>query len=97
MQDWMIDFVRATPEQCKLPWSGGKDGKWFRCYFCGHKFAAGDEFRWIFTNDGSSAGGNPFTCRKCFEENGGVDGLKRLWKNINEVVKVKFWWMAKHC
>lgn len=52
--DWLRDFVVVTPEQRKLPWSGGKDGKWFRCYFCGHKFIAGDEFRAIFTNDGGT-------------------------------------------
>src|SRR5208283_4655763 len=65
MAEWMRDFVRATAEECKAPWSGGYNGKYFRCYFCGDKFVEGSEFRMIFTNDGKDGvpGGNPLTCR----------------------------------
>jgi hypothetical protein len=38
----------ATGEDCKRPWSGGKNGKWFKCYMCGHKFTAGDGYRFVF-------------------------------------------------
>lgn len=92
---WLKDFVACTSEDTTRPWSGGANGKWFRCYFCGHKFAAGDLFRAIFTNDGSSVGGNPFTCKTCFDEHGGESGLKKEWRRLNELVKVKFWWMQK--
>ncbi len=35
----------VTEEDCHRPWSGGKDGKHFKCYICGHKFVAGDKAR----------------------------------------------------
>ena len=37
----------ATESDTKAPWNGGKDGKYFRCYLCGHKFVVGDYWRWV--------------------------------------------------
>lgn len=55
------DFEVATKEHCNARWSCGRPGERFRCYFCGHKFVVGDEFRMVFTNDIKGAGGNPLT------------------------------------
>ena len=38
----------ATDGDCKLCWSGGKNGKYFRCNLCGHKFKPGDAYRWVY-------------------------------------------------
>ena len=97
MAEWMRDFVRATAEECKAPWSGGYNGKYFRCYFCGDKFVEGSEFRMIFTNDGKDGvpGGNPLTCRGCFAVHDGVDGLRQLWKERHADLDTKFWWRRR--
>jgi len=50
----------ATEDDCKRPWNGGKNGKYFRCALCGHKFKPGDTVRWEMTNMG-----NPFICKAC--------------------------------
>ena len=55
----------VTEEQTHLDWAGGKDGKYFRCYLCGHKFVEGDKVRWQYTNDIEGAGGNPIVCELC--------------------------------
>ena len=55
----------ATEEDCKKPWSGGKNGKYFTCGICGYKFKPGDTVRWQFTNDVPGASGNPLVCTNC--------------------------------
>ena len=55
----------ATEKDCQGRWKGGNNGKYFRCHFCGHKFKPGDQYRWIYTNDLSGYGGNPFVCQQC--------------------------------
>ena len=55
----------ATAEDVKRRWSGGKDGKYFRCGLCGVKFKEGDTVRWQCTNDVPGAAGNPFVCVNC--------------------------------
>jgi hypothetical protein len=37
----------------------------FKCGPCGHRFKAGDYYRWLYTNNLPGYGGNPFTCEKC--------------------------------
>jgi hypothetical protein len=52
----------ATKEHCSIPWNGGKNGKYFRCYLCGHKFVPGDNWRFIY---GKNVCRNIFVCREC--------------------------------
>lgn len=79
----------VTANQLKLNWAGGKDGKYFRCGLCGHKFKEGDYARWIFTNDIPNCGGNPFVCYDCDS----IDVKDKwkdhcaAWKDVKEV----FW------
>ena len=37
----------ATEEDVKAPWGGGKNGEYFRCELCGHKFVVGDCWRFV--------------------------------------------------
>jgi len=89
---WMSEFVVADEETCKAPWAGGKNGKYFRCYFCGHHFVPGDLFRWIYSNDSRGPGGNPLTCKPCFDAHGGYEGLRDLWQLRHDELEQKFWW-----
>jgi len=94
--DFMKEFVRVTAKDVKLPWSGGANGKYFRCYFCGGRFTVGSEFRMIWTNPiPDIPGGNPLTCRKCFVDHGGVEGLRSLWKKRHEEAEKYFWWLRR--
>jgi hypothetical protein len=93
--EWFKAFSPVTEKNVNLPWGGGANGKWFRCYFCGHRFVIGDKFRSIFTNakdEHNTPGGNPLTCEKCFADFDGVDGLKAEWRRMHDVLKAKFWW-----
>lgn len=83
----------ATEENCKAMWSCGKNGKYFRCYLCGHKFIPGDIVRWQFTNNVPGAGGNPLVCEKC---DGTPEEVIEKWKKMNEEVKEKFWWFSRY-
>ena len=82
----------VTKDDCKLPWGGGKNGKYFRCYLCGYKFVYGDVARWQFTNDVPGAGDNPFVCQKC---DGTKDEIVAKWKKMAEEFGTRFWWFAK--
>jgi hypothetical protein len=66
------------------------NGKLFFCAFCGHTFKPGDEYRAVYTNDLSDAGGNPLVCRACFDEHGGVDGLRVRWAAIWNEYRTRF-------
>ena len=53
----------VTEADLHAAWSGGKDGKYFRCYLCGHKFVLNDVYRWVqCTNLGY---GNLMVCSSC--------------------------------
>lgn len=78
----------ATEKDCKAPWSGGKDGKYFRCYLCGYKFVVGDKWRWIFA--GRIPLLNFIVCEKC----DGDDVLER-WQKANEEAESRFWWLHR--
>ena len=66
MADWIKgEWQVATKEICEATWMGRRNGKYFRCAFCGHKFKIGDMWRRIFTNNVPNAGGNPLVCGKC--------------------------------
>lgn len=82
----------ATAEECKLRWGGGRPGDRFRCYLCGHKFAVGDVWRWVFDNDDASQGGmgNFVTCAAC----DGHDVRERWWRHC-AFAKRALWWFRK--
>ena len=66
MSDWIHGEPQvATAEDCKLSWRGKRDGKGFACTLCGHRFVAGDYWRFQYTNDIPGAGGNPMVCGRC--------------------------------
>ncbi len=74
----------------KKAWNGGKDGAFFRCALCGHKFVAGDTARWQFTNDTPGAGGNPMVCVKC---DGGKEAIvAEIRKRREELKAPSNWW-----
>ena len=83
----------ATKEHVNAPWSGSK--KNFRCGFCGHKFKVGDYWRFVFTNDIPSAGGNPLICEKCDDDN---EVVREKWVQKHKKFKEldnDFWWFLK--
>jgi len=83
----------ATAEECKAPWGGVKNGKNFRCGFCGHKFVPGDKYRWLFTNDMPGYGGNPFVCERC---NDTTTVLRQRWREkCDEYKSPKWWWFRR--
>lgn len=85
----------VTAEHVTLNWSGGPNGRWFRCNLCGHKFKAGDVARWQFTNDIPGAGGNPLVCEQC---DGSKEKIVAEWKSMHEHAKPdgKMWWFFRH-
>lgn len=83
----------ATKEDCKAPWGGGENGKYFRCFFCGYKFKPGDYWRWQYTNDIKGAGGNPIVCEKCDD---GPELTRKKWKKkCEEFYSDKWWWFRR--
>ena len=64
----------VTEEDVKAPWSGGKNGKYFRCKLCGHKFQVGDYYRFIFHNFG-----NIIVCQNCDK-----DDPAQKWTKLHE-------------
>lgn len=76
----------ATEEDCKANWSGGTNGKYFRCKLCGHKFIPGDYYRWIYCGDIKLI--NIIVCKKCDDED-----IKQKWKQAYEESKERFWWV----
>ncbi|KKN79980.1 hypothetical protein LCGC14_0334880 [marine sediment metagenome] len=75
----------ATQEDCKLPWSGRRGGERFRCYLCGHRFKAGDGYRWVL---GTKSGVlNFMVCDDC----DGPDVMER-WKTQVIEAGERFWW-----
>jgi hypothetical protein len=53
----------ATEKDCTGNWSGGKNGKYFRCGLCGYRFKVGDYWRWIYA--GSICHTNFLVCEPC--------------------------------
>lgn len=77
----------ATEQHVTAPWSGGENGKYFRCGLCGHRFQVGDVVRWVYMNSTSgSLFGNFLTCQAC----DGPDIVERrlAWQ---EEAKNRFW------
>lgn len=65
----------ATEEDCKANWSGHKNGAWFKCTLCGHKFIVGDYWRWIYGKGYL----NFIVCRCCDSGN-----VEEIWVDINK-------------
>jgi hypothetical protein len=76
----------ATAEECSARWGGVADGYLFRCYLCGHRFQAGDKWRWVYGCGNGVA--NFMTCDSC----DGPDVLER-WVARNEEAVRCFWWL----
>lgn len=76
----------ANVHDIHAPWNGGKDGKYFRCYLCGHKFVIGDQYRLVLSKTCS----NFLICKDC--DNGDV---LQNWLDLNEewekLRESKFW------
>lgn len=82
----------ATQEDCKANWSCGKNGKYFRCHLCGHKFEVGDVWRFVYTNSTPGASGNPLVCAKC----DGPDVVER-WAAMCKEAHERFWSFTRPC
>lgn len=78
----------ATTEECLFPWSGGKDGKHFRCYLCGHRFVPGDTYRFLFNSQQSPP--HLLVCDKC----DGGDVLARF-REMRRIAEKTYWWAFK--
>ena len=86
----------ATEEDCGRAWGGGKNGKYFRCGFCGHTFHPGDYWRWVYTNDTPGASGNPATCQAC-DTKDRVSMIEK-WRSLHaevEAFQKRHWWFFK--
>lgn len=86
----------ATEKDVCANWSCGKNGEFFRCYLCGHKFQVGDYWRWVYNNTSSYDGkqkvnyGNFIVCKEC----DGEDILGK-WEKANIELKERFWWATR--
>lgn len=88
------EFKFATELVVRGAWRGVPHGELFFCAFCGHKFQVGDEYMLVYTND-TEAWGNPITCRHCFEQYDGIEGLRREWHTRWAEYRTRFiWWYA---
>jgi hypothetical protein len=81
----------VTNGDTKRPWSGGENGKYFRCHLCGVRFVAGMVVRWILANGIYNIGrmGNPWVCQGC----DGDDVIERLV--IHSEGAKKYWWLRR--
>ena len=75
----------ATKQDVNAHWSGGCNGKNFRCYLCGHKFIIGDKWRWVYA--GNAGLMNFMTCAECDSED-----VMDKWIEANKIVAMKYWW-----
>jgi hypothetical protein len=55
----------------------------FRCKLCGHKFALGDEWRFVF-------GPNIIICRAC---DGTTEDVARRWNELWDEAHTRFWFL----
>lgn len=82
----------ATEQECAAKWGSRKAGDGFRCGICGHQFVVGDQWRWVYDNDGKgSCYGNFMTCRAC-DTPGVREKRKALVREWETSISQKFWW-----
>lgn len=80
----------ATEKDCKAPWQGYNNGKYFRCYLCGHKFKVGDYWRWVFAGPMKGLC-NFLVCEEC-----DCDDVADKWEAQNkEFDSEKWWWFRE--
>ena len=84
--------IKVTEKHLKASWGGGKNGKYFKCYFCGYKFQLDDMFRCIYSNH-TKAYGNPLVCEKCNDSN---ENLIEKWKKMHEIANSTMWWFCRN-
>jgi len=83
----------ATEADTKAPWAGAKAGVRFRCCLCGHKFAVGDGWRWVYVTNCVELEGkkhglpNFLTCDAC----DGDDVIERWIERHREFYSDRFW------
>lgn len=86
----------VTVEHLRLPWGGHRDGRAFRCAWCGHRFRVGETARWVFTNTAGpechGIHGNPFVCETC---DGPREELLSRLRALAEEARGKFWWFTR--
>lgn len=82
----------VTEKHTKGMWGGGRNGIFFRCYLCGHKFVVGDIARWVYSNGVPGASGNPIVCAAC---DGPSEDVIARWKFMHEEAATRFWWFTK--
>lgn len=75
----------ATEGDVKAPWNGSKNGKYFRCYLCGHKFQVGDYFRFVFHKFG-----NILVCQSC-DKDDPVAKWTQIHEEWSKLKEGKFW------
>jgi len=79
----------ATLEDTISNWACGRNGKYFRCYLCGHKFQVGDQYRFVFGKTRC----NLLVCEKC-----DTGDVLAKWDNHylewNKLKNGKFWHFA---
>ena len=80
----------ATLEDCSARWNGARDGLFFRCEVCGHRFAVGDVWRFVYMGSTRGIGGlgipNALVCGAC----DGPDVKERIVAHWREAV-TRFW------
>lgn len=76
-----------------MDWSGGRNGCYFGCALCGHKFVPGDVVRWQYTNDIKGAGGNPLLCSKCDTGKEGV--IAEIIARRKSIFSDRNWWFHR--
>jgi len=82
----------ATEEETRQPWSGGKNGKYFRCYLCGYRFIAGDQYRFVFGKNT----GNLIVCRACDGTNEEVqEKWNKLHNEFSALAAGKLWYFIE--
>lgn len=93
MSDLRVDVMSGRPtvvteEHCRMPWGGGRNGKWFRCYMCGHKLVPGDIVRWVLVRGGKAS--NLIVCESC----DGEDVIDR-WVAMTKEARERFWFFTR--
>lgn len=75
-KDMFTTGFTVEEKHLKQPWLGGRNGIYFRCMMCGHKFVVGDHCQWFlitatatFMEDGARVRApNVMACAPCIEE-----------------------------
>ena len=80
----------ATEADLRASWSGGENGKYFRCRLCGYHFQLGDYWRWVYM--GSVGLQNTIVCQKCDTPDVKEKWIKanKEWEQMSETSP--FWW-----